>query len=110
MSFGHQAVIDRLRNGESVVHREGGNSMTPIIHSREPVLLTRCDPEELKAGDVVFCRVRGNFYTHKIIALKTVKGELMFQIGNNHGRVNGWIRADKIFGKVADVGYHLIEK
>lgn len=109
MALVHEAVIERLRRGERVVHREGGNSMTPIIRSREPVLLVAVDPAELKKGDVVFCRVRGHFYTHKILGAKTVKGERHFQIGNNHGNVNGWIPGDKIFGRVDDVGYHLLE-
>jgi hypothetical protein len=108
MAFRYEAVIEQLRRGERVVHREGGNSMTPIIRSREPVLLAWCEPADLKKGDIVFCKVRGNFYTHKILGVKTAKGERLFQIGNNHGHVNGCVGADKIFGRVLDVGYHLL--
>ena len=48
-----------------------GNSMTPILKSRQPVI---CVPLEettvLKKGDIVFCKVKGNYYLHKIHGIK----------------------------------------
>lgn len=41
--------------------------MTPILKSRQPVI---CVPLEettvLKKGDIVFYKVKGNYYLHKI--------------------------------------------
>lgn len=49
-------------------------------------------------GDVVLCKVRGYEYLHLII--KHDKKQHRFQIGNNKGKVNGWIEAEQIFGKM----------
>lgn len=56
----------------------------------EPVL-----PETLEAGDVVLCKVNGRQYLHLV---KAIQGD-RFQIGNNRGRINGWVNANSIFGK-----------
>lgn len=81
-------------------YKEAGNSMLPIIKSNQPVTLEPVNTlTELKENDIVFCRVKGNYYTHKISA---IKGE-QYQISNNHGHVNGWISRKSIFGKVIKI-------
>jgi hypothetical protein len=52
------------------------------------------DPATLKVGDIVLCKVRGAEYLHLV---KAIQGE-RFQIGNNRGRINGWIGASGIYG------------
>jgi hypothetical protein len=51
--------------------------------------------EELKVGDIVLCKVNGFQYLHLI---KATQGD-RFQIGNNRGRINGWVGGNGIFGK-----------
>ncbi len=97
---GKAAYIARLRAGETVSFREGGNSMTPRIKSRQkctykPVMAA----EDVKVGDAVFCKVGGNYFTHLITALR---GD-QYQISNNHGHVNGWITLNSIYGKVVAI-------
>lgn len=53
------------------------------------------DPGNLQKGDIVLCKVNGNEYLHLI---KAIQGH-RFQIGNNRGRINGWIGPNAIFGK-----------
>jgi hypothetical protein len=89
---------ERLLAGESLVSREPGNSMTPKIRSRQPVLLEPCSWEDCEPGDIVYCKVKGNFYTHLVKAKNPKRGLL---IGNNHGRTNGWTK--NVFAKVAKV-------
>ena len=94
---GKAAYIARLRAGETVCFREGGNSMTPRIKSRQKC--TYCPvraPEDVRVGDAVFCKVGGSYYTHLITA---IRGD-QYQISNNHGHVNGWITLNSIYGKV----------
>jgi hypothetical protein len=43
--------------------------------------------------------VGGSQYLHLI---KAISGS-RFQIGNNRGRINGWISVNGIFGKMIDV-------
>ena len=93
-----QNKIERLQNGEIIVSREPGNSMEPILKSREPVILVPIRDEEeiysLVEGDIVFAKVHGNCYTHKVYAVDREKG---VKIGNNHGHENGWTK--QVFAK-----------
>ena len=90
--------VERLEAGETIISREPGNSMTPLLKSRQPVRLIPCDWLMVKKGDIVYCKVRGNYYTHLVKAVDSKRGVL---IGNNHGHNNGWTR--KVFGKVVEV-------
>lgn len=94
---GRQAYIARLRAGETVSFREGGNSMTPRIRSRQKCTYAPVhSPADIRVGDAVFCKVAGNYFTHLITAIRRSQ----YQISNNHGHVNGWTTLDNIFGKV----------
>lgn len=93
------ATIARLAAGEAVENREGGNSMTPLIYSRQPVTIEPVDTSKLERGDVVYVRVHGRVYTHRVLALRT--GEV--QIGNAHGGVNGWTKLDNVYGIITAV-------
>lgn len=68
--------------------------MTPILKSGQPVI---CKPvtedTELKKNDIVLCKVKGNYYLHKISA---IKNNVSYQISNNHGHVNGTITRKNI--------------
>jgi len=90
--------IERLRNGETIISREPGNSMVPLIRHRQPVRLAPATWEDVEVGDMVFCRVKGNVYTHLVKAKNEKRGVL---IGNNHGRTNGWTKT--VYGKVIEV-------
>lgn len=57
------------------------------------------DVSQLQKGDIVLCKVNGNAYLHLI---KAIEGS-RFQIGNNQGRINGWIGPSSIFGKCVKV-------
>ncbi|HEY6331204.1 MAG TPA: hypothetical protein VI756_17890 [Blastocatellia bacterium] len=63
------------------------------------VTLSPCDPAALAVGDVVLVRVSGNVYLHLI---KAIQGN-RFQIGNNLGRINGWVGPKAIYGKATHI-------
>jgi hypothetical protein len=97
---GKAAYIARLRAGETIRFREGGNSMTPRIKSRQKCTYQPVrSPDDVKVGDAIFCKVGGSYYTHLITA---IRGD-QYQIGNNHGHVNGWTTLANIYGKVIAV-------
>ena len=50
-------------------------------------------------NDIVLCKVHGNEYLHLVKAIS----ESRFQIGNNQGRINGWVGPNAIFGKCVKV-------
>jgi hypothetical protein len=87
--------IQKLLNGETIVSKEAGNSMLPLLKSKQPVVLQPINWEACNAGDIVFCKVRGNCYTHLVKGKNAKRGLL---IANNHGRINGWTK--NVYGKV----------
>lgn len=91
--------INKLKAGTTVKFRPRGNSMVPRIKSGELCTVTPVDPATIVVGDVVLCRVRGNEYLHLV---KAIQGQ-RFQIGNNKGKINGWIGPNGIFGKLEKV-------
>ena len=90
--------MQKLVAGETIISKESGNSMLPILKSRQPVRLIPIKWQDCKKNDIVFCRVRGSFYTHKVSAIDSRKGCL---ISNNSGHNNGWSR--NVFGKVIEI-------
>ncbi len=58
------------------------------------VTLEPCDTDQLQAGDIVLVRVPGNIYLHLI---KAINGQ-RFLIGNNRGKINGWVGHHCIYG------------
>ena len=110
---------EALQRGETIISREPGNFMTPILKSRQPVRLASCyeippvfdgskkevcykdkagDERFIKQDDIVFCKVRGHFYTHLVKAYNPKRG---FLICNNHGHDNGWTW--NIYGKCVEI-------
>ena len=53
-----------------------------------------------QAGDVVLCTIRGADYLHIV---KAIADDGRYQIGNNHGKINGWIGGHAIFGRLVRV-------
>lgn len=90
--------VEKLENGETFQTSEKGNSMVPLIRSGQKHILAPVNTDDVEVGDIVYCKVRGNFYTHIVKAINPHKG---FLIGNNRGGINGWTKA--IFGKVIKV-------
>ena len=90
--------MERLQRGESFITSEKGNSMIPLIKSGQDHRLAPIDPEDVSIGDIVYCKVKGRYFTHLVHAIDRKKGWL---IGNNHGYMNGWTRS--IYGKVTEV-------
>lgn len=87
-----------LQEGKTFETSEKGNSMTPLIKSNQKHTLAPISIEEVEVGDIVFCKVKGRYFTHLVTAKNEEKG---IQISNNHGHVNGWTK--QIFGKVIEV-------
>lgn len=89
------AYIEKLRAGETVSFRPRGGSMSGKIESGQLCTVMPVDAEKLEVGDIVLCKVNGCEYLHLIKAMQGAR----FQIGNNRGRINGWVTANSIFGK-----------
>lgn len=90
-------TAEKLKNGQTCLVQGIGNSMTPILKSKQVCeVIPVTDETELEKSDIVFVKVNGYFYLHKISAIRGGQ----YQISNNHGHVNGWVSRKNVFGKV----------
>lgn len=86
--------IEQLKNGITVQFRPRGNSMKGKIDSGQLVTVETVQGRILKPGDIVLCKVNGSQYLHLIKAIQNDR----YQIGNNIGRINGWINRNSVYG------------
>jgi len=89
--------LEKLLAGETITTSEKGNSMVPLIESGQEHILSPISYDKCEVGDIVYCRVKGRYYTHKVLAVSN-RG---LKIGNNKGGVNGWTKA--VYGKVTKI-------
>jgi hypothetical protein len=89
-------IAERVAQGETVTFRPTGNSMVPLIHSRDEVVVAPVDPHLVEVGDTVLSRVAGSVYIHIVKAIELAKRRV--QIGNNRGGINGWTGFDRVYG------------
>jgi len=93
------AIAEQLRRGETVEVRSSGDSMVPIVRSRQLVRLEPIGEGPVDVGMVVLAKVHGRFYLHKVVG---VRGDRV-QIGNNRGFINGWTSRDRVYGVATSV-------
>jgi hypothetical protein len=91
--------IAKLKAGETVSFRPRGNSMVGKIESGQLCTVEPVVVETIQIGDIVLCKVRGAEYLHLV---KAIQGK-RFLIGNNRGKINGWITANTIYGRCINV-------
>lgn len=94
-------TAEHLKNGEVCKVTGYGQSMTPILNSGQSVICVPVTENTvLRKNDIVLCKVKGNYYLHKISA---IKNGVSYQISNNHGHVNGTISKNNIFGMATEI-------
>ena len=87
-----------LREGREAVVIPHGGSMRGRVESGQRVKLKPAVVEDLKVGDVVLVRCKGNDYLHLIKAIQGPR----FQIGNNRGGINGWVGPKAVYGVMVE--------
>ena len=90
--------VEKLLAGETIISKEPGNSMLPLIKSKQPVEIEPSTWENVDVDDIVYCKVKSSYYTHLVKAKDPLKGVL---IGNNKGGINGWTK--NVFGKITKI-------
>ena len=94
-----KAAIEALLRGEQSTLRYDGDAMQGRIDDGAEVLLAPVEPGELKVGDVVLARVKGEDYLHLIRAID----RSTFLVGDNVGGIGGWIEKDALHGVVVKI-------
>lgn len=92
-------AVRELAAGRQVQVRPFGGSMRGKIESGQLVTLAPVDPGQVRVGDVMLVQWKGNYLLHLV---KEIQGD-QFLIGNNLGKINGWISAEAIRGVVVSV-------
>jgi hypothetical protein len=90
------AIAARVASGATVEFRPTGNSMVPLIQSRQNVRVEPVDATKVEVGDIVLVRVAGTTYLHLVSAVDRDRARV--QISNNRGRVNGWTTHARVYG------------
>lgn len=90
---------DGLISGATVKVRPLGGSMRGRIESGQLVTVAPIDGALARVGDVVFVRWHQGFLLHLVKDVRA--GEVL--IGNNIGKINGWVATSAILGKVTAV-------
>lgn len=94
MSWAKHA-IEKLGLGQTVVICLLGNSMVPLVKSGAKVTIKpNLEPLTIQKGDIVLVRVSGNDYLHLVSSADKAR----VQISNNKGRINGWVKREKVYG------------
>ena len=98
MSWADHAIQSLEKTGQAQT-RPRGNSMLPLIKSGALVTLGKCSPEDVKVGSIVLVRVGGNVYLHLVTAINGDR----YQISNNRGHINGWVKFHAIYGRAVRI-------
>ena len=69
------------------------------IRSGQLVTISAVELDNIRIGDIVFVRWKGNYLLHLVLDLDD--GQVL--IGNNVGKVNGWLDGTDVLGKVISV-------
>lgn len=104
-------AIEKLLKGEKAQVRPFGRSMEPLVMSGQLVTLEPIVKYEnifnFTIRDIVLVSVNSTVYLHKIISVimdldddNTIK----VLIGNNKGKINGWVGIENLYGKVVKIG------
>lgn len=89
-------ALGELTAGRNAQVRPKGGSMRGRIESGQLVTLAPVPPENIGLNDVVLVRWRGHYLLHLV---KDIKDE-NFLIGNNVGKINGWVPRSDIIARV----------
>lgn len=88
-------IIAQLRAGETVTFRPHGHSMTGRVNDGDTVVVAPLDRDP-EVNDVVLVTVGSRDYLHLVKAVDGAR----YLIGNNRGRINGWVSRDAIAGRM----------
>ena len=91
-------ALNALSDGQRASVRPQGGSMRGRIESGQEVTIEPATEDDIEVGDVVFVRWKGNYLLH--LAKDLEPGRIL--IGNNVGKINGWIDASGLLGKVVE--------
>ena len=98
MGWVKTALQELKENGTSQIRPHGG-SMRGRIESGQLVTIEKIEGHQVNLDDVILVKWKGNYLLH--IAKEINEEEVL--IGNNLGKINGWVSKNNIIGKVVKI-------
>lgn len=98
MGWVKEALKNLAESGKCQIRPQGG-SMRGRIESGQLVTIEKIIPDQLQVEDAALVKWKGNYLLHII---KEIKDEEVL-IGNNLGKLNGWIPLRDVIGRVTNV-------
>jgi len=98
MGWVNDALKELAESGHCKIRPHGG-SMRGRIESGQLVTIEKVEPSDVLVNDVALVKWNGNYLLHIIIEIREEKAS----IGNNLGKINGWIPLTDVIGKVTKV-------
>lgn len=92
-------AIAKLQAGETVTLRPRGHSMAGRVNDGDVVTVAPYGSADPRVDDIVLVKVKGREYLHLV---KARQGD-RYLIGNNRGRINGWVGRGAIYGQAVRV-------
>lgn len=92
-------AVKELVAGRTVQVRPFGGSMRGRIESGQLVTLAPVTGSDIYVGDVILVQWKNNYLLHLVLRIERDQ----FLIGNNLGKVNGWVPPTALCGKVTAV-------
>jgi hypothetical protein len=92
-------ALSALRQGLEVDVRPQGGSMRGQIENGQRVTLAPVDSTQVQVDDAVLVEWKGNYLLHLVKGLTETEA----LIGNNVGRINGWVARSAILARVTRV-------
>lgn len=93
----HETISDLLGRGISVRFQVTGDSMYPVIHSGDFVLVEPVDPARVRRGDVVLSLTKRGLTAHRIVA---IDGTTFTTRGDNCLVLDAPFTAAQLLGRV----------
>lgn len=101
-------LLQLLQSGETLTTSESGNSMEPLIYSKQKHDLLPIMWKDAKVNDIVYCKVKGRIYTHlEHGILLSITDDTDFEDYENFTTIDEFLEMGGIFAPIGN-GYQLM--
>lgn len=98
-----EEAVKELQSGRTIRIQPTGGSMRGRINEGDLVTLEPCSCDSLTAGDIVLARIQGRRYSLLVLHQILARDGDRFLIGSTEGRIDGWVTAQEILGRVLHI-------
>ena len=96
---------DLLKMGKQVRFRATGSSMHPLVRDGDTLLISPCQPSDIRPGDILLCvGAHQRVVVHRVIRRKRSRHGAQFLLqGDKAAQSDGWIDSSAIYGRLEEI-------